>query len=208
MRSLLCSLPWLVALGSCASASSTKPPSAPATQAIVVVPGVAPAPLSAAEPADEETEIAETPPRKIDAEHGARLAAAEQAFEAGNFDLASRLFRDLCQLEDRTVRGYACYRAAWTERARGDDMRALEMMVRLLDLVRPPKDEHERRLRSATIADLPSLYARVGEPSKAGVFLSRYLDPPEMATALSKLAQQYDDEGKTSEAATVRAQIR
>jgi hypothetical protein len=197
---------WLAAvLVACAPA--TPAPTAAEAPGVVAVATVSPSPAPPAEEPSDEPAPQDIAPRRIAPHHGARLAAAEQAFEAGDFAQASLIYRELCQAEARAVRGYACYRAAWSERARGDDIGALELMARLLDLLDPPEDEHEKRLRKATVTDLPPLYARVGQASKARAFFARHLEPAELPAALSRLAEAYDDEGKAGEAATVRAQI-
>jgi hypothetical protein len=142
-----------------------------------------------AEGTGEGAELA-TPPSAQDA-----LARADRAFAEG--DMA------------RAVQAYALYKIGWCAVNLGQLGQASDRMEQLLQMLDPPRDDQERRLRGEGVHDLALFESMRSDvaPGESADRLARVLHGDEQVEALRTLADQYRASGRLDAEALVRGRI-
>ena len=128
------------------------------------------------------------------------LQLGDQAFNDMQLEQADALYERAALFDDPGVRYYSVYKRGWVafNLDRGQD--ALNHWFRVAQEAR--RDPSLRSLAAMAAKDCVLAYARVGRPERAKAFFER-LDPQLAPSLLQRLAQQYRNEGRADDAATV-----
>lgn len=127
----------------------------------------------------------------------ALVALADEAFEGGRLEEARSLYEQVV-VRGGDERYYARYKLGWVALALDDAQAALAHWTSVATETR--MDPRQRALAENAAKDCVIAYARVGRPEKARAFF-RHIDPTQADRLVRRLAETYEHEGRSEDAA-------